>query len=471
MTHARWTVEHPELGAGLVMTTPARFGSGLPVVVRFASGFQAVERESLRLLDGSAWPGLPAALRPEQLSGGQCAASRWLEALRLGTVAQGEGDLFTVGREVELAAIDDDLARVESQGGACRVFCGPYGVGKTHLLEVLARRALDSGLAVARVVLDRQRVAAHRPRRLYREIVLALKLPGAPGAGSAMALVLDGAVGKKSSFLSGDSWDRHPYFTPLLAAWQALAPGSQVRRELLHWICGGERRGNRHLRAAVRKECGLDPGALYALKDHRTVWNQMTGLVSGLSCLIRESGLGRGLAVLLDEAEMCALPAPADQRYGDRALTGLGAAALGPRQVSRPELLRDTGGHRACRDFPPFHRGRNHLYLALAMANRPSGREVLSRLLPKDVFVRLGPLTAADLTRLLQAILAAYRRAFPHFEAGSGLATPLARLLLLRGGESPGPRQSVQQALAFLDGARLWPGPLETYIEECLARV
>lgn len=470
MSDSRLVLEHPTLGPGQLMTTPVRVGPGLPLVARFACGLRSVERGELRMLDGSAWPGLPSSFRPEQLSAEQCQASRWLEALRLGTVAQSEGELFTVGREPELALIEEDLASLESQGGACRVFLGPYGVGKSHLMEVQARRALRSGLAVTRVVLDRQRVAAHRPRRLYREIVLALRLPGDPGNSGALARVLDAAIERDCSFLGEDPWDRHPYFSPLLDAWRRLGKESAVRGDLLEWICAGERQANRKLRAAVRRECGLDPGPLYAIKDHRTVWNQLTSLVSGLSCLIRESGQGRGLAVLLDEAEMCALPAPLDQRHGDRTLTGLCAAALGARGVPRPDLLREPGGHRASRHLPAFHRGRNHLYLSLGVADRPSGREVLARLLPKEAFVSLEPLGAADLSRLLQAILAAYRRAFPHFEVGASFAGPLASLLRLRGGGAYGPRQAVQQAVAFLDGARLWPGSVETYIEECLSR-
>jgi hypothetical protein len=129
------------------------------------------------------------------------------------------------------------------------------------------------------------------------------------------------------------------------------------------------------------------------------------------------------------------------------------------------------GGHSVSREFPAFHRNRNHLYLALGMATRASGREVLERLLPKDAFVDLQTLLSADVALLLQRILESYRQAFPHFEVGAGFAAPLGRLLDLRGGGTFSPRQIVQHALAFLDGARLWPGPVETYIEECLTKV
>jgi hypothetical protein len=453
------------------MSTPLSLGSGLPVVVRFATGLRAVSRHSLALLDGRPWPALPAQGRPENLSVWQRKASRWLESLRLGTVAIGEDDLFTVGREPELALLQADLRATVQEGGACRVFRGPYGVGKSHLLEVLVQQAKASGLAVSRVVLDRQRVSTCRPRGLYREIVSGLSLPGpvAVGGMAALVAVLDGALEAQCPMASEQPWERHPYFTPTLAAWSKLERDSPGRRELLYWISGGERQQNRRLRAQIRQEAGFDPGPLYAMKDYRTVWNQLTSLVTGLACLIRDSGLASGLVLVLDEAEMCAAQTASDQRHGDRTLTGLCAAALGNRKVRRPELLRELGGHSVSKDFPPFHRGRNHLYLALGMASRGFAKEVLERLLPKDAFVELSSLAGSDVTSLLQRILVSYRQAFPHFQIGSGFAVPLSRLLDLRGHGAYSPRQIVQQALAFLDGARLWPGTIEAYIEECLS--
>ncbi len=457
-------VEHAQHGAGLLLSRPLSPGPGLPVVVRFAHGPEAVPRESLRDLDGRGWPDLPAPANAEPLSPWQIGASRWLEALRLGTVAHADSDLFTVGREEEVAQLETDLEQTLKAGGACRVFCGAYGVGKSHLLEILARRAEARGLAVSRVVLDRQRVAACRPRRLYREIVEGLVLPGQARRGVAvLEKVLDQAAGR---LMKGDlPWEQHPYFSPLLAVWAEASAAS--RAELLYWIGGGERTANRRLRARLRREVGRDPGAFYAIKDHRTVWNQLTSLVSGLACLIRDSGLAAGLTLILDEAEMCAVESASDQRYGDRTLTGLAAAALGPRRVRRPELLAELGGHSAVRDFPSFHRSRCHLYLALGMATRTTGREVLERLLSKDCFVDLRPLGPTDKAGLLERILMSYKQAFPHFELSTRFAIPLAGLLELRGGGGFTPREIVQQGLAFLDGARLWPGSVESFIEEC----
>lgn len=481
MTSCRLAVEHAAHGPGLLLTTPLQCGSGLPVVVRFRQGLRAVAREELTLADGSAWPGLPPAYRPEPLSPAQRQASRWLEALRLGTVGSSRGDAFTVGRQAEIALIQADLRQVSQRGGACRVFCGAYGSGKSHLLELAARQSLAQGaMAVSRVVLDRQRVSAHRPRRLYREIVNGLTLPNSGGADclghepglpspgvATLARILDLAAAGQVGMAGQDPLERHPYFSPLLAVWPRLASNSAGRRELLYWVAGGERQTNRQLRQLVRRESGSDPGPLYAIKDHRTVWNQLTSLLTGLSCLIRQTGLAQGLVLVVDEAEMCALPSALDQRYGDRTLTGLCAAALGQRAVRRPELLRQAGGHQASRDFPAFHRSRSHLYLVLAMASRAGGREVLRQLLPGEIFVQLSPLSQGQAAQLIERIVAVYRQAFPHFELGGGLAAPLVRLLQLKGLDSP--RQIVQQTLAFLDGARLWPGSIELFLEECLS--
>lgn len=459
-------VEHPDWGSGRLLSRPLAPGSGLPVVGRFATGFQAVSRESLRGLEGEVWPGLPARLSGEALSSAQRSASRWLEALRLGTVACGEDDWLTVGRTAEWQTLESDLRRTAEQGGACRVLTGAYGVGKSHLLRQLARRAGAEGFAVSSLVLDRSRVTPSRPRRLYRELLAGLRLPGGQGESwLALEAVLERVAWETERASAEAPWQEHLFLSPVLRLWGRLSPKS--RADLLYWVAGGERRSAAALRVSLRREAGRDPGPLYALKDHRTVWNQLTYLLTGWACLLRESGLARGWVVILDEAEMSAVESRREQRFGERTLAGLAAAALGPRRVGRPDLLRELGGHQATRHHPPFYRGQSHLGLALGLAHSPAGLELLRGILPSDAFCELAPLQSADLERLLGRILETYRVAFPHVSWGPGFAKPLARLLEQRTPSQGNPRRVVQQAMAFLDGARLWPGSMESFVERC----
>lgn len=466
MGGARVVIEHPEFGPGEVLSAPLVPGPGPPLVVRFGQGLRCLPRDELRLLDGSGWPGLAGPRHREELSHAQREASVWLEALRFGTVSESGSQLLTVGRDKELEILDEDLRQSREQGGACRVFCGAYGVGKSHLLEIARRKALKKGVGAMSAVLDRQKITPSRPRRLMRELLLNLELPERSERGAELiAWVLDRVTKVGSEMLKGGIAYHH-YLSPLLAAWKSL-DGSQLeaRQGLLHWICGGERTRNSELRRQVARAAGQDPGALYAFKDHRTVWNQLTYLLSGWSFLLRESGLCAGLMLLLDEAEMCAATSRSQQAQGDKCLTGLCAATLGRRGVNQPKLLSQRGGHHATRDFPAFYQARSHLYLALGMATDSQGRECLARILPTRHFLELAPLEFEAVEVLLARILGSYATAFPHFSLGPGFAAPLGQLLLNRGHPIKTPRQVVQQALGFLDGARLWQGSVEHYVE------
>ncbi len=472
-------IEHPRFGPGTLLTRPVIAGPGPDVVARFQTGIQSVSRDSVKFSGGGPWPSLPHQRITEALSDSQRQACRWLEALRLGTVGGGtDHGPFTVGRKDEQEAMESDLDKTVVEGGACRVFRGPYGVGKSHLISLLRYRAQHRGLAVSQVVLDRFRVSASHPRRLYQEFLsnLLVRPQGREGPGERVALndMLDLAVARDVPMLGQDPWHVHAYLTPLLRAWKSLGElgdlpaGLHLKKELLHWATGGERCKNRRLRATVRSLTRTDPGAFYAMKDFGTVWNQMTYLLTGWAALLRDLGIAKGWVLVLDEAEMCTFPTSKEQRQGDRVLTGLATAALGRRGLKRPELLREPGGHAAVRAFPAFYRGRSHLYLVLGLAGRSRGEDELSRLLPGSVFTELTPLDRASVSQLLEHLLKIYGDAFPHLGLGAGFCQPLSQIIRLRHGDVCSPRQIVQQSLAFLDGARLWPGEIETFIEESI---
>lgn len=480
-------VEHPRFGLGTLVTRPLVVGPGPDVVARFEHGLQPVSRDSLRFSDGEPWPLLPRQRFTETLSESQRDACRWLEALRMGTVAGGPGhEPFTVGRKDEQKALEADLEKTVVEGGACRVFRGPYGVGKSHLISLLRHRAQQRGLAVSQVVLDRSRVSASRPRRLYHEFLSSMLvglregerpfLDGARGAGEGSVLsdLLDLAVAQGVPMLGQDPWHVHAYLTPLLRAWRSLGKLGELpaalhlKRELLHWATGGERCQNRRLRAQVAALTRADHGPFYALKDFATVWNQMTYLLTGWAALLKDLDIAPGWVLILDEAEMCTFPSSKEQRQADRVLTGLAAAALGRRGLKRPELLREPGGHAAVREFPPFYRGRSHIYLVLGLAGRGRQEDGLGRLLHSSMFAELRPLDRVSVDQLVERVLKVYKDAFPHLELGAGFCQPLSQIIHLRHGGVCSPRQIVQQALAFLDGARLWPEEIETFIEEAL---
>ncbi|UUX92638.1 ATP-binding protein [Methanoplanus endosymbiosus] len=89
-----------------------------------------------------------------------------IEALRLGGVPQEKIFDFTCGREDELNKIADWLS--DSRGSIAIV--GEYGSGKSHLINIIAEKALLNNRAVAKVEIDPRENAFNRPRNIYASI-------------------------------------------------------------------------------------------------------------------------------------------------------------------------------------------------------------------------------------------------------------------------------------------------------------
>ena len=182
-------VRHALYGEGVV--SGWRRG-GRVAVANFASEPLPVEVPSRELdfldEDGAAGAG---AQRPSLVPGpaleGTVApveALQTIEAMRLGVVPAARIDAYTVGRTFELELVDDDLRAATTQG-AVRAFLGDYGVGKTHLLEIIQHRALDANYLTARVVLDPDETSPAHPKRVYRTLVRHLAYPDRPWDDSA----------------------------------------------------------------------------------------------------------------------------------------------------------------------------------------------------------------------------------------------------------------------------------------------
>jgi hypothetical protein len=78
-------------------------------------------------------------------------AQRAVESLRKGLPPTGWVRQFTVGRQSEIEALRDRLARDETGALLLRA---NYGTGKTHMLRYIQEEALDCGYAVSFVTLD-----------------------------------------------------------------------------------------------------------------------------------------------------------------------------------------------------------------------------------------------------------------------------------------------------------------------------
>lgn len=201
---------------------------------------------------------------------------RLLEALRLGIVPEGSVLEWTVGRDDECRKLLDWLAAAEE--GAL-ILMGGYGVGKSHLLEYLAAKALLQGYAVSHCHVKPGEENGCHPLRLYRSVMASLAAPCGGAMLDARGVLAAAALSPAARAVVAD----HKLLGPFL---DAVADGEATESS---WS------------AALGQATG-DPW-FPTPHDYTTVANVFAYLLSGMGALVTE-GLGlRGLAVLIDEAE------------------------------------------------------------------------------------------------------------------------------------------------------------------------
>ncbi len=93
-----------------------------------------------------------------------------IDALRRGTVPAAGLDLFAVGLDRFVDAMDDDLATVARGGAAFHAVRGEYGSGKTFFARWLTERGKRVGLATAEVQISETETPLHRLETVYRRL-------------------------------------------------------------------------------------------------------------------------------------------------------------------------------------------------------------------------------------------------------------------------------------------------------------
>ena len=148
-------VIHPQLGPGRLLKT---YMGGYEFEVLFESGrrfrlpAREFEADSVTAWQSRATPsGNGVTSRAAVLEVDQFRARQTLEALRLGIVPVQDVETLTIGLEAERVSLDRALARSMERGGDALAVIGDYGFGKSHFVELAARRALrENCLAASR---------------------------------------------------------------------------------------------------------------------------------------------------------------------------------------------------------------------------------------------------------------------------------------------------------------------------------
>ena len=170
------TVHHPHFGAGELLKTymggyewEVLFASGrrfrLPAKEFSAESYRAVVPPPLKLAETTAR--IPLATD-------QFRARQTLEALRVGIVPVQDAETLTIGLEAERVTLDRALDRSRERSGDVLAVIGDYGFGKSHFIELAARRALRENFLVAGASLDLVEVPPGKAHKIYEALVTAL---------------------------------------------------------------------------------------------------------------------------------------------------------------------------------------------------------------------------------------------------------------------------------------------------------
>ncbi|MFW5966873.1 MAG: BREX system ATP-binding domain-containing protein [Persicimonas sp.] len=429
---------------------------------------------------------LQTTARPD----GPASAGATLEAMRLGVVPREDLDAFTVGRRAEMDLVDGDLARVDERGGAVRAFLGDYGAGKTHLLELIAHRALADNFVVGRVVLDPRETPPSHPKRVYRELIRSLSYPDRPsGAGRSLAPLFERALAsdevRRDFFVDSRRRARskldegaHLYLTPALRYFDALAGGDgaaldEASRDegmtlLFDWLEGHPTVSTGDIDDGLRELVGRR-GRVYSMMDFRP-WSRIYGyLLSGLSTLARRAGYA-GLVVLIDEAEFYSLLSAENREFARFLFKALAFASIGAEADLLPfdrDAL-DRGGYGILQDLPPQYDPDAGLYTVFAMTPHAGGIEALRAALPADALAEIAPLGHPDYRELVARVFDYYRALRPRADLGERLEAAVAKIAcgLAERAYLEDPRQAMKFVVEILDLATFRPDAIADVVDD-----
>jgi hypothetical protein len=372
------TVEHPQYGRGQIV---AQYRNGAEWMVRFESGlrfrrprqeFKGQHAEDKPMF--AATPSfVPTPMLPDQRD-----ARQLIEALRVGVApAQHIRDL-TIGLEAERASLTAALVQAHSDGGAVRAIIGEYGFGKSHIVELTAREALDRRFLVAATSLDLIELPPHRAFDIYGSLMRNLRYPDEDERGLGPLLARIKAVPKLRDQVSEIAQVEND---PLVVGLTALSSISSSRQQAAweSWLMGG-RRVKLMNRATPR---GIRFPSIYRVGQNA---RQIAYMLSGVSVLARLAGYS-GLCLLIDEAESYSLLNAYQRPKASLFFSGVIHAALGD---NRSQLRADDLPQHRFRQYPLSYGERQSLFF-LFTVTRSDNRMPLEDWLSDDQILELNP--------------------------------------------------------------------------------
>jgi hypothetical protein len=373
-------VEHPQLGPGKLLKT---YMGGHEWEVEFDSGrrFRLPARE-FETENVTAWQqsqphlvSLPTLLRPAVLDSDQFRARQTLEALRFGIVPVQDVETLTIGLEPETVSLDRALARSKERGGDVQAIIGDYGFGKSHFIELAARRALRENFIVATASLDLLEVPPGKPLEIYRALTAAVRYPDTLERG--LRPLFAKAQDNPSAVRQFVEQSPIPDYCPLSKALTAAADCTTQTAydDLILWISG-------HIKPTPDlKTCIRKPPSLYAVGE---VARQYSYLLTGISVLASLLGYS-GLVVLIDESEHYSLLRAKQRGRADAFFQAMICGALG---FNNGRIDPDDIPEHARADYPVMFASHPHLFFLFALTESENRMPVDVWLAPTQI-VRL----------------------------------------------------------------------------------
>lgn len=402
--NASRTVSHPRLGTGQLLKT---YMGGYQWEVVFANGSR------YRLPSYQFAPELIAAntptsnntfrpiIQPPQTD--QFRNRQTLEALRMGIVPVQNVEDLTIGLEIEQASLERALLRTQEHGGDALALIADYGFGKSHFVELTARKALKQNFLVALASLDVVEVPPSKGREIYRALVTSIRYPDHDERG--LKPLLEGIQANPAAVREFVA--RKPIADcPLCAALEALAdcPDQAAHDDLINWISAQIKP------TAEMKRCLKKPPALYAIGE---VARQYAYLLTAISALAVSAGYS-GLAVLIDESEHYSLLKGTQKERAAAFFQATIYAAVGPAN-SRVDITAIQ--HHARPDYPIQFSEDLRLFFLFASTESDTRMPIEAWLSPSQI-VRLDDrFLKDDIDKFLKMVLRYHSVAYQYVPA------------------------------------------------------
>jgi hypothetical protein len=372
------TVYHPHFGAGELLKT---YMGGYEWEVLFESGrrFRLPAKEfNVESYTAIAATPLRLAEAPPRivLETDQFRARQTLEALRLGIVPVQDAETLTIGLEAERVTLDRALDRSRERGGDVLAVIGDYGFGKSHFIELAARRALRENFVVASASLDLVETPPGKAHKIYEALVTSLRYPDSERRG--LLPLIEKALARPAVVAEFVRLcPREIKECPLTAALTALldCPSQSALEETVNWLSGQTKAG------VEMKSCLKRPPRLYITGENA---RQYSYLLTGVSLLATLLGYS-GMAALIDESEHYSLLRAAQRERADSFFKAMIVSALGlnngridPREI--PDHTRV--------EYPVSYTSEPHLFFLFALTESADRMPVGTWLAPSHL-VRL----------------------------------------------------------------------------------